>query len=473
MKVLICAATEQPVQLFDQITSSGEGEIWRTDRPGLLAKVYFTPDPQRVRKLEVMAAHPPGDPNARINHISFAWVKSLLRDSSGQCVGFLMPEITRSVQILDVYNPLRRQRILPGFNWLYLHTTAMNIASIIGAIHKAGYVVGDIKPENILVSDRALPAIIDTDSFQVRNPQTGELFHCRVGSEGFTPVELLGKDLETTEQREVHDRFRLGVIIHLLLFGDYPFKGRWVGTGDSPPPVELLRQGYWCYAPQSLVQPGPLTIPLETVHPALQECFLRCFNDGHKNSAARPTPVEWLNALQLARSELVVCQKVKNHYYSQTYGKCYWCERSKTLGVDIFPALAVPPHPAVKVLHKWSDRLRQKLQKWDRQPLATRLQSSLQRWKRINLPANINLAPAPPASPPAPSPNPAPPALPIWQHSSTAIAALAVVFALLLFLSRSKVDTQELELSLVGVFLCLGLVAIGFLWLKILDKNPS
>jgi DNA-binding helix-hairpin-helix protein with protein kinase domain len=475
MKVLTCAATGQSVQLINQIASSGEGEIWRTDRPGLLAKIYFTPDPQRVRKLEGMVANPPRDPNAHINHISFAWAKSLLQDSRGQCVGFLMPEITRSVQILDVYNPLRRQRILPGFNWLYLHTTAMNIASIIGAIHQAGYVVGDIKPENILVNDRALPAIIDTDSFQVRNPQTGELFHCRVGSDGFTPVELLGKDLGSTEQTEVHDRFRLGVIIHLLLFGDYPFKGRWVGMGDSPPPIELLRQGYWCYAPHSLVQPGPLTIPLETVHPALQQCFLRCFNGGHKNPEARPAPVEWLNALQLARSELVICQKIKNHYYSQTYGKCYWCERCKTLGVDIFPTVATPPHPAVKSFRQWSDRLRQNLRKWNTQPLATRLQSSLQNWKMTSPGSLAWIRPAPgsPSSPPIPTPNPAPPALPVWKRSSTAIAALAVVFALLLFLSRSKVDTQELELSLVGVFLCLGLVAIGFLWLKVLDKTSS
>jgi DNA-binding helix-hairpin-helix protein with protein kinase domain len=217
--------------------------------------------------------------------------------------------------------------VLPGFSWLYLHTTAMNIASIVWAIHRAGYVLGDIKSENILVNNRALPAVIDTDSFQVRHPNTGEVYPCLVGSEGFTPVELMGKDLATVEQTVLHDRFRLGIIIYLLLFGDYPFKGVWVGPGDSPPPNDLLRDGYWSYASNSLIQPGPLTIPLNVVHPAVRQCFLRCFNEGHVNPELRPTPADWVNALKLARAELQVCKKVKSHTYSQTYGKCYWCDR--------------------------------------------------------------------------------------------------------------------------------------------------
>ncbi len=231
MSTFICSTTNQSISLIDRIAKSGEGEVWRTNLDGYLAKIYNVPDDRRIRKLEVMIAHPPKDPNAAINHVSFAWPKFLLLNGSGNAVGFLMPEIASSVQLLDVYNPQRRQKVVPGFSWLYLHTTAMNIASIVWAIHRAGYVLGDIKPENILVNNRALPAVIDTDSFQVRHPETQEVYRCLVGSEGFTPVELMGKDLATIEQTELHDRFRLGIIIYLLLFGDYPYKGRWVGAG--------------------------------------------------------------------------------------------------------------------------------------------------------------------------------------------------------------------------------------------------
>gem|GEM_PF-2496851 len=100
-------------------------------------------------------------------------------------------------------------------------------------------------------------------------------------------------------------------------------------------------RGY-SYAPNSLIQPVDSTIPLEIVHPEVQRCFLRCFNDGYKNPNSRPTARDWVKALRLAVNELTICGKVDSHYYSQTYGKCYWCDRSTKLGIDIFPGFVRP-----------------------------------------------------------------------------------------------------------------------------------
>ncbi|MEM9089045.1 MAG: hypothetical protein AAGC93_09905 [Cyanobacteria bacterium P01_F01_bin.53] len=335
-QVLSCVGDSRLVTLTKQLATSGEGQVWHTDWPGHIAKLYYHPTYDRIHKLEVMIAHPPTNPNEEISHISFAWPKALLKDTAGNSVGFVMPEIANSIGLFDVYNPQRRRKVLPAFNWLYLHVTAMNIASITQAIHAKGYVLGDIKPQNILVTNQALPSIIDTDSFQVKDPATGQVFRCLVGSEGFTPPELLERDLAQLDQTEENDRFRLGVIIHLLLFGDQPFKGLWTGAGDSPDPNQLLRLGHWPYGVSPLIQPSPLTIPLDTVHPELQQCFLRCFNDGHWQPNLRPTPPEWLKALKVAIADLKACRHVNCHYYSQHYGHCYWCDRKKELGIDVF-----------------------------------------------------------------------------------------------------------------------------------------
>src|SRR5919199_1115086 len=289
MRILTCVSTAQPICLTKQIASSGEGAVWQTDRSGYLAKLYHSFDTERIEKLKVMVSHPPKDPNAHLHHVSLAWPQELLKDRHGSILGFLMPAIAGAKELLDVYSSKRRQQLKLDVDWKFLHTTALNIASIIEAIHAEGYILGDIKPQNILVNNRALPSIIDTDSFQVYHPSTSQVYRCLVGSEGFTPVELLSKDFRTTNQTEVHDYFRLAVIIHLLLFGDKPFKGKWVGNGESPDPTELLRRGFWPYAPNSLIKPGPHTIPLEIVHPDIQQCFLRCFNEGHTNSYLRPT----------------------------------------------------------------------------------------------------------------------------------------------------------------------------------------
>ncbi len=346
---LTCLGSDRPLTLKKQIANSGEGTVWETSMPGFVAKLYHNPSSDRRQKLEVMIANPPADPMLKSNHISFAWPQDLLQDSKGKFVGFLMPTIKNSVKLSSIYSPRLRKQKAPRFNWYYLHTAALNVASVIKSIHARGYVVGDIKPQNILINDRAAPSVIDTDSFQVTDPLNKQVYRCLVGSEGFTPVELLGKDLSTIDQTDVQDRFRLGILIYLLLFGDHPFKGKWTGLGEAPSPTELIRRGFWPYAPNSLIQPGPSTIPLTVVHPGLQTCFRRCFNDGHTNPRARPSAEEWVQALKGAIATLKVCSQHQYHYYSRLYGQCYWCERKAALGLDIFdPTLRKPPAPAAR-----------------------------------------------------------------------------------------------------------------------------
>jgi WD40 repeat protein len=348
MTVLTCAITGKSITLLKEIANSGEAKVWRTNQNGYLAKIYHSPTPERVQKLAVMIANPPTEPNSHLNHVSFAWPKSALKNAQGDCVGFLMPEIKDGKELIDVYNPRRRQALKLEIDWRFLHTTALNIVSIIEALHAAGYVLGDIKPQNILVNNRALPSIIDTDSFQVKNPKNGKVYHCLVGSEGYTPPELIGKDFDSIEQTEVHDRFRLGVIIYQLLFGgNNPFHGEWTGAGETPDINELMRRGLWVNGSTNLIAAVARTIPLEIVHPEVQQCFLRCFNDGHKNPNFRPTARKWLEALKVGNDRLTICGRVDNHYYSRTYGKCYWCDRSTNLGVDIFPGVVKANSSAV------------------------------------------------------------------------------------------------------------------------------
>ncbi|MFN6199653.1 MAG: GUN4 domain-containing protein, partial [Aphanizomenon sp.] len=148
----------------------------------------------------------------------------------------------------------------------------------------------------------------------------------------------------------VHDRFRLGVIIYQLLFGgNNPFQGKWTGAGETPDINELICQGLWVNGSTNLIAAVARTIPLEIVHPEVQQCFLRCFNDGHKNPNFRPTARKWLEALKVGNDRLTICGRVDNHYYSRTYGKCYWCDRSTNLGVDIFPGVVkAKPSAAVE-----------------------------------------------------------------------------------------------------------------------------
>ncbi|MCT7979600.1 helix-hairpin-helix domain-containing protein [Laspinema olomoucense] len=333
------------VTLIKLLAKSGEGEIWTTNRKGLLAKIYHSPNSVRRNKVEAMIANPPKDPTKIQNHISIVWPKDLLLKTSGSSfVGFLMPYIVNSKELLCIYNPKLRKKQAPRVNWYGLHIIAKNVASILQALHAKNYIIGDMKSQNILVNERGQVSIIDTDSFQITDPQ-GKVYRCSVGSEGFTPPELIAKELSTMTQNRFHDRFRLAVIIHYLLFGYHPFMGRWIGIGDPPGLDESISKGYWPYGLNSKFTPSQNTIPLHVVHPEIKKCFLKCFNEGHTSPSSRPSPQDWVNALEQGISDLETCRKVGNHSYSITYGRCYWCERANHLGTDIFPSVTNPIKP--------------------------------------------------------------------------------------------------------------------------------
>ena len=349
----------KPLKLEKIITQAGgEGVIWETDRGDLVAKIYKpramkeTEEILRKRsKLNAMIASPPHNPTETQGHTSIAWPLDVLTNTSHEFCGFLMPRI-QGVNLIHVYNPKLRQKTLNDFNWQYLHVAAQNLAWIIQLIHDKGYVIGDIKPENILVNNRALISIVDTDSFQVTDPVGGMVHLCPVGSIGLTPPELLGVDLGKVVQNHGHDNFRLAIIIYkLLLGGEPPYSGRWQGTSDPPASEdEFIKRKLWPYSGDNLIAPSARTIPLTIVHPVLKELFLKCFNEGHSTPSERPSAKAWYNALTIARQDLVQCTQKKNHYYGKIYGqsysRCYWCHRSSSLSVDIFPDQPRPqPQP--------------------------------------------------------------------------------------------------------------------------------
>lgn len=211
--------------------------------------------------------------------------------------------------------------------------------------------IGDVNTQNILVNSQAAVSIIDTDSFQVRNPDTNKLFRCPVGSPGFTPVELLKQkpDFSLIDRSEIHDRFGLATIIYLLIFcGNQPYSGRW--KGRTEPPLDQngwVEAGAWPYSKNSPVEIAANSVPLRIVHPGLQRCFLRAFGAGHVRPEHRPTATEWYDALSIASAALKQCPKESSHWFDSTNSACYWCERKSATGYDYFPP--TPVHQKIPV----------------------------------------------------------------------------------------------------------------------------
>ncbi|MCM0592694.1 MAG: tetratricopeptide repeat protein [Gloeotrichia echinulata DEX184] len=345
MQVLRCLPKQEILNLSVSLGRGGEACIYAVPSDGnLVAKVYHKPTLAHAYKLQAMLANPPENPTANLGHISIAWPQDLLltTDGSERIIGFLMPRIRGMRPIIDFYNPRTRRQHCPLFNYQYLLRTARNLATAFVALHARGYCIGDVNESNILVSDTALVTLVDTDSFQVSEPDSQIVYRCPVGKPEFTPPELQNKIFAQYDREISHDLFGLGVLIfQLLMEGTHPFSGIFQGAGEPPPYEARIAAGHFTYSQQRQVPyiATPIAPPWEILHPRLQELFVRCFEHGHNNPQLRPSAENWLSAIGEAEDNLVTCSVNPQHRYDSYQHVCPWCERSLRLGGrDPFPS---------------------------------------------------------------------------------------------------------------------------------------
>lgn len=340
-------STGQRLRLDPRATvgAGGEARIYSIPQDiALVAKVYHRPTPTHARKLAAMVANAPDDPMAANGHISIAWPSDLLLapDRQPQVIGFLMPRVSDMRSIVAYYNPRTRRQRCPLFSYRYLHRTAHNLTAAVRALHDRGYVIGDVNAANILVTDTALVTLVDTDSFQVREPQSGVVYRCPVGRPEFTPPELQGQAFANLDRVPEHDLFGLAVLIfQLLMEGTHPFAGLFQGRGDPPPYEARIAAGHFPYSRHhpGPYRPMPAAPSFTLLHPALQELFIACFEKGHANPRARPEAHAWQKALREAERRLIACGTNDQHLYGEHCLSCPWCERAEQLGGrDPFPS---------------------------------------------------------------------------------------------------------------------------------------
>lgn len=352
-------SARQTITTDGKLGEGGEGTVSAIiGRNNIVAKVYHPSHRtlEKERKLQAMIANPPQDDTRRLSppHISIAWPTEVVYEQ-GRFAGYLMPLIIQSPDIFKFYNPRVRAKNHPAFDWRYLHRTAKNLATALNALHARGYVMGDVNQKNVLVTTSALVSIVDTDSFQVKDPN-GQVYRCPVGVPEYTPPELQGMRLDSTDRAIHHDCFGLAVIFfQLLMEGFHPFTG-----APKDPTLSLvgelylhcIKQGIFPYQSNNQFNPPPNAPNFNALHPETQNLFLRCFVNGHKDPSTRPTAREWIDALGRAESALAQCRQNSSHWYSNHLGKCPWCERERQKPLPIQQGLppiqtqAQAPRPA-------------------------------------------------------------------------------------------------------------------------------
>jgi serine/threonine protein kinase len=398
--MIVFDAQRRQVVLGDSVGHGGEATVYRvTGQENRLAKIFeYGPRENYAGKLGWMVAHPPENPTEKHGHPSLAWPDGLIYDARRKLIGYTMPYIQRAVPLLEVFNPRRREDVLPQFDRRYLLRTAHNLSAALGALHRGGYVVGDLNESNVLVTPAALVTLIDTDSFQVREERPGGrivVHPCPVGKPEYTAPELQGRQLSEIIRQPDHDSFALAVLIfQLLMEGSHPFRAQWLAAGDPPPIETRITNGAYPYvdSPAYPVRPPKNALAIQTLHPWLVELFRRCFVDGHLDPRWRPGPQLWARAMDKAEESLICCSQ--GHFYFSQQSECPYCVvEARRPAVKRSPARPRRgwANPPFQQAHQNPSRtspvspLRPKRPGWGRNPAVPNPFSGLFRFPGVNL----------------------------------------------------------------------------------------
>ena len=213
-----------------QLARGGEGTIFTVQgNKHQAAKIWTSPDHNRVEKLYATVRNtPPGNP--RIASAPYTWPQEILRDPNDRTVGYLMPKLDTKAftGVVAYYNRSLRAKTEAQYkiriDQRLLVTAARNLAKAVGTIHDAGHVIGDVNENNIMMNDHGDIVIVDIDSIQIHDRQSGKTYRCQVGREDYTPPRLQGSNFRQEIRTKDDDCFGLAVIIFKLLMGGmHPF----------------------------------------------------------------------------------------------------------------------------------------------------------------------------------------------------------------------------------------------------------
>jgi DNA-binding helix-hairpin-helix protein with protein kinase domain/Flp pilus assembly protein TadD len=326
------------LSLADKLAQGGEGAVYDLQgQDELVAKIYHGGiSREKAEKLALMV-------NVRTERLLklAAWpVDTLFDRPKGVMVGFLMPKVKAHKDVHILYGVKSRLSEFPEARWPFLIQTAANIARAFKVIHEHKHVIGDVNHGSIGVSTRATVTLFDCDSFQVS--ALSHQYLCTVGIDTHTPPELQGRSFRGVVRSTNHDAFGLAVIVFQLLFlGRHPFAGKFLGAKETPPLQKLISEYRFAYGPGArsrLMEQPTGTIPLESVSSAAAALFERAFAQG----PVRPSPDEWIGALEGLASNLAQCRANAGHHYLNSSSSCPWCTVEGMSGVLVFtPIYAV------------------------------------------------------------------------------------------------------------------------------------
>jgi len=283
------------LQIISSGKSGGEGEIWFVEGDDTSCVKIFHPhrsSSDMEEKIRVMQKSP-----VRISPgTGICWPKGIIVSTTvpSRFLGYMMTRLDSR------FMPVHAWYDKPDQDFSFSMQAAGRLAALVHAVHASGYCVGDLRENNVFISDTGEICLIDTDSFQITDPSSTKTWFCRVGTGEYLPPELLDSSFEKQDiDRLFADRFALAVLIfRFLMQGAHPYQGRGPLVEDAPTTTDKIIRGYFAYEGKIPGLSPPDHAPSYARIPSsVRSLFHEAFVTGHQHPKARPEPVRWARAL--------------------------------------------------------------------------------------------------------------------------------------------------------------------------------
>lgn len=300
------------------------------EHPAQVIKIYTElPDHAKIDKLIYMTSI------AKEELLKFAaWPEDVVRDNAGRYCGIIMRKLNAFVPLHKLFSPMDRKQTFADKGYNFLVHVATNLAAAFHKIHEAGIIIGDVNEANILVNQIGMVALIDCDSFQIKN---GNRYHfCEVGIPRYTPPELLSRGSFDQVIRTANtDSFSLATLIFQLLFlGRAPFTGinRTGEDIDEETAIKTHEFAYSLKRTSKKLLPAKNSLTLNTMTTGISALFHAAF----EQDMQRPSASQWVQELSGLKKSIVQCSKTKIHFYPNVIGECPWCNFRERANIHYF-----------------------------------------------------------------------------------------------------------------------------------------
>ncbi|MDR1094377.1 MAG: serine/threonine-protein kinase [Clostridiales bacterium] len=190
--------------LRDNVREGGEGKIYKTYQ-GMLCKVLHPKHITYINIKKLQAMLKMDVFNAHVN-----WPQDIIYYDNNP-VGYVMDEIT-GVEDLDNI----RITGFKGFSETDRYDAALNFLEVLYYLHEKGIVVGDLKPDNILIRRPSEVFLIDCGSYQVAD------YPCIVFHPQYTKKKYTEQELRTVLRSPKDDYYAINKIVFEILVGQTP-----------------------------------------------------------------------------------------------------------------------------------------------------------------------------------------------------------------------------------------------------------